>query len=139
VGVDVAGGVGPHGQPVRVHRPVVGGPPELVVGGGADLADDAAGDGAAHGGVEVGGEPALGFDGGEVLDLVAGAAAQVLPEPVHQLREVQRVEGGAPVVVGGRVDGDALGGHPPVGGEGEGEEHGGPVGAPVRRGEHPAD
>ena len=81
----------------------------------------------------------MGFDGGEVLDLVAGAAAQVLPEPVHQLREVQRIQRRAPVVVGGRVDRDALGGDPPVRREREGDEHRGPVGLAVRGGEHPPD
>ena len=55
------------------------------------------------------GEPALGFDGGEVLHVVAEVAAQVLDEPVEQRREGQRVPGGLVVVVPGRVDGDALG------------------------------
>jgi hypothetical protein len=41
----------------------------------------------------------LGFEGGEVLHPVAGAPAQVLPEPVDQLREVQRIQRGPPVVM----------------------------------------
>jgi hypothetical protein len=77
----------------------MGGPPQLVVSGCPHLPDDPAGDGAPHRGVEVGGEAALGLHGGEVLDLIASAAAQVLPEPVHQLREMQRVERGSPIVI----------------------------------------
>ena len=46
------------------------------------------------------GEPALGFDGGEILQVVADEAAQVLDEPVEQRGEVQRIAGGAGVVVG---------------------------------------
>ena len=53
--------------------------------------------------MEVGGEAALALDGAEVLDLVAGAAAQVLDPPVEQLGEVQGVQGGAAVVVPGGV------------------------------------
>jgi hypothetical protein len=34
--------------------------------------------------VDVRGEAPLGFDGGEVLDVVPGEAAQVLNEPVEQ-------------------------------------------------------
>ena len=49
------------------------------------------------------GEASLGFDGGEVLDVVAEVAAQVLDEPVEQRGEVQRVAGGAPVVVAAGV------------------------------------
>ncbi|HEX2563214.1 MAG TPA: hypothetical protein VHK25_04825, partial [Acidimicrobiales bacterium] len=54
------------------------------------------GDRTPDGRVQVRCAAALGFDGGEVLDLVAGATAQVLPEPVDQLREMQRVERGPP-------------------------------------------
>jgi len=54
-----------------------------VVGGSDDLAELLPGDGAADGEVDVRGEAALGFDGGEVLQVVAGVAAQVLDEPVE--------------------------------------------------------
>jgi hypothetical protein len=37
--------------------------------------------------VHVRGEPLLGFDGGEVLQVIAEVAAQVLDEPVKQRRE----------------------------------------------------
>jgi hypothetical protein len=67
------------------------GPPDLVVGGGQYLAQFGAGQGAADGDVDVGGQAPLGFDGGEVLEVVAEEAAQVLDEPVEQRREVQRV------------------------------------------------
>jgi hypothetical protein len=103
------------------------------------LADDGAGDGAAHGRVQVRGEAALGLDGGEVLGPVAGAAAQVLPEPVHQLGEMQGVQRGAPVVVARGVDRCAVAPHPPVGPQGQGQEHRGPVGLAVRRLVHPPD
>jgi hypothetical protein len=62
-----------------------------VVGRGEDPAQLGAGDGAAHRDVDVRGEAPLWFDGGEVLDVVAEVAAQVLDEPVEQRREVQRV------------------------------------------------
>jgi hypothetical protein len=67
------------------------GPPDLVVGGGDDLAELGPGDGAADGEVDVRGEPPLGFDGGEVLQVIADIAAQVLDEPVEQRGEMQRV------------------------------------------------
>jgi hypothetical protein len=44
--------------------------------------------------VKVRGEPPLRLDRREVLHLVARATAKVLPEPVDELREVQRVERG---------------------------------------------
>jgi hypothetical protein len=49
----------------------------------------------------------LGFEDGEVLHPVASAPPQVLLEPVDQLREVQRVQRGPPIVVGLWVDRDA--------------------------------
>jgi hypothetical protein len=55
--------------------------------------------------VDVRGQPPLRFDGGEVLEVVAGKAAQVLDEPVEQRGEVQRVPGGAAIIVGVRVGG----------------------------------
>ena len=81
------------------------GPPDLVVGGGQDPAELGAGDGAAHGDVDVRGEPPLRFDGGEVLQVVAEVAAQVLDEPVEQRGEGQRVPGRPVVVVGAGVGG----------------------------------
>jgi hypothetical protein len=53
--------------------------------------------------VGVRGEAALGFDGGEVLGVVAEVAAQVLGEPVEQRGEVDGVPGGALVVVSAGV------------------------------------
>ena len=76
-----------------------------MVGSGEDLAELLAGDGAADGKVDMRGEPALEFDGGEVLQVIPGEPAQVLDEPVEQRGEVQCVAGGAGVVVGVRVGG----------------------------------
>ena len=74
-----------------------------MVGGGEDLAQLGAGNGAADRDVDVRGEPPLGLDGGEVLHVVADEPAQVLDEPVEQRGEVQRVTGRPLVVVGVRV------------------------------------
>jgi hypothetical protein len=87
----------------------------------------------------VGGQSALGLDGGEVLDVVASTAPQVLPEAVDQLGEVQRVECCPAVVVAVRIDRHALAVDSPVAGQREGEEHRGPVGLAVGGGEHTAD
>ena len=75
------------------------GPPHLVVGRGEDAAQVGPGDGAAHGQVDMRREPPLRLDSGEVLQVVAEEAAQVLDEPVEQRREVQRVPGRPLVVV----------------------------------------
>ena len=92
----VAGVLVPGGQVAVVVFDGGGvGPPDLVVGGGDDLSEFGAGDGAAQGDVDVRGEAALRFDGGEVLDVAADVAAQVLDEAVEQRGEVQRVPGGA--------------------------------------------
>ena len=73
--------------------------------------------------MQVRGQAALRFDGGEVLHVEPDRPAQVLPEPVHQLREVDRVPGRGPVVVGARVDRRAVGRvHPPVGAAGQRQE-----------------
>jgi hypothetical protein len=74
-----------------------------VVRGGDDLPQVLPGDGTAERDVRVRSQPLLGFDGGEVLDVVAEVAAQVLDEPVEQGRETDGVAGGALVVVGGRI------------------------------------
>ena len=96
----------PHGQLVAVVSDGAGaGPPDLVVGGGQDAADLGPGNGTAQGDVDVRGEPPLGFDSGEVLQVVAEVAAQVLDEPVEQRGEGQRVPGGPVIVVGNRVGG----------------------------------
>ena len=140
-GVEVAAaGLVPDRQAGVVVLDRVGGwPPDLVVGGGEDLAQLGAGQGAADGDVDVRGEPPLGFDGGEVLDVVAEEAAQVLDEPVEQRREVQRVPGRPLVVVGGRVGRGAVGADRAVAGAGEGEEHRRPERLAVRRGVGLAD
>ena len=134
----VAGRFVPDGQLVVLVPDYVGGPPDLVVGGGDDGAQVGAGDGAAEGDVGVRGESFLGFDGGEVLDVVAEVAAQVLDEPVEQGREVDRVPGGPLVVVAGGVGGGAVRADFAVAVAGEGEEHRRPPGLAVRCGEHRA-
>ena len=88
-----------------------------MVGGGDDLAELVPRDGAADGEVDVRGEPALGFDGGEVLQVVAGEPAQVLDEPVEQRSEVQRIPGGMLIVVGVRVGGCSVLADPAVDGQ----------------------
>jgi len=70
------------------------------------------------------GEPALGFDRGEVLDVPADEAAQVLHEPVDQPGEVDRVAGGAAVVVPVRVDRRPIRADRPVRAEGRRDEEG---------------
>jgi len=50
--------------------------------------------------VNVRGGAFLGFDCGDLLHVVAEVAAQVLDQPVEQRGEVDRVAGGALVVVG---------------------------------------
>ena len=76
----------------------------------------------------------MGFDGGEVLDVVAEVAAQVLDEPIEQRGEVQRVPRGPLVVIGRRIGRGALGQDSAVAVAGQGEEHGRPVGLTIRRG-----
>ena len=114
-------------------------PPDLVIGRRQDAAQVGARDGAAHREVDVRGEPPLRLDGGEVLQVVAEEAAQVLDEPVEQRREVQRVAGRPLVVVGGRVGRGAVLAHPPVAGAGEGDEQGRPELFAVRGGVGLAD
>ena len=148
VGQDFPGGrvevggrlVVPDGQLVAVEPDDGGiGPPHLVVGRGQDPAQVGAGDGAAHGQVDVRGEPPLRLDGGEVLQVVAEEAAQVLDEPVEQRREVQRVPCRPLVVVGGRVGRGAVLTDPAVAGAGERDEQRRPEPFPVRGGVGLAD
>src|SRR3569833_2617501 len=80
------------------------------------------------------GESALWFDGGEVLDVVADEAAQVLHEAVDQFGEVQRVPSRPPVVIRGRVDRGPVRLPAPVGVQGEGDEQGRAEGLAVRGG-----
>ena len=139
--VDVVVAV-PHREAVRVDVDglVVGRPPHLHVGGLDDLAEGGPGDGAADRGVQMRGEPFLGFDGGEVLHLVAGGAAQVLPEPVDQLREVQRIQRRPPIVIAARDRrGAGAGDDRPVGRQGQGEEHRRPIRRAVGGGERLPD
>jgi hypothetical protein len=123
----------PDRQVPAVVLDVRGGPPDLVVGGGDDLAELLPGDGAADGEVDVRGEPALWFDGGEVLQVIPGEPAQVLDEPVEQRGEVQRVPRRLGVVVDVRVGGCSVLADPAVGRAGQGDEQGGPEGLAVRR------
>ena len=109
-------------------------PTSLVVGGGPDLAQFGAGDGAADGDVDVRDEASLGFDGGDVLEVVADQAAQVLDEPVEQRGEVQRVPGGPGVVVGAGVGRGPVAGHLAVGRAGQRDEQRRPEKPAVRGG-----
>ena len=84
-------------------------------------------------------EAALGFDGGEVLQVIAGVPAQVLDEPVEQRGEVQRVPRGLGVVVGVRVGGCSVLADPAVGRARQRDEQRGPEGLAVRRGVGLAD
>ena len=110
-----------------------------MVGRGDDLAELGAGDGAADGDVHVRGEPPLRFDGGEVLDVVADEAAQVLDEPVEQRGEGQRVPGGVAIIVGVRVGGCSVLADPAVARAGQRDEHRRAEGLAVRRGVGLAD
>src|SRR3569833_93325 len=85
------------------------------------------------------GESALWFDGGEVVDVVADEAAQVLHVAVDQFGEVQRVPSRPPVVIRGRVDRGPVRLHAPVGVQGEGDEQGRAEGLAVRGGVDLAD
>jgi hypothetical protein len=85
--------------------------------------------------VEVGGAAFLGFDGAEVLHVPADTAPGVLPEPIQQRREVDRIAGGPPVVIAIWVYRRPATINPPVGIQGEGEEGGGAV----TPGEYPPD
>jgi len=89
--------------------------------------------------VDVRGEAALGFDGGEVLQVVAEVATQVLDEPVEQRGKDQRVPRGPVIVVGAGVDRGAAGIDPAVGRAGQRDEQRGAEGLAVRRGEGLAD
>src|SRR4051812_426514 len=69
----------------------------------------------------------LRLDGAEVLHLPPDTASGVLPEPIDQRREVDRVSGGPPVVIPVRVHRCAVTVDPAVAIEGEGQERGRPV------------
>ena len=114
-------------------------PPDLVVGGGDHAAQVGARDGAAQGDVGMRGQAALRLDGGEVLDVVAEEAAQVLDEPVQQRGEVDRVPGGPGVVVAGGIDRGAVVIDRAVAVTGQGQEHRRPVGLAVPGGEGTAN
>jgi hypothetical protein len=104
----VAAGLVPDGQLAVAVLDFGGWPPDLVIGRGQDLAQLGAGDGAPDRNVDVRGETALWLNGGEVLDVVPGEAAQVLNEPVEQRGEADRIPHGPQVVVSGRVSGRAV-------------------------------
>jgi hypothetical protein len=96
--------------------------------------------------VDVRGEPFLGFDGGEVLQVVAEAAAQVLDEPVEQRGEGQGVPGGAVILIRVRVGGCSVLSDPAVRRAGQRDQQGrtedlavrGGVGLADRAGADPA-
>jgi hypothetical protein len=109
-------------------------PPHLVVGRRSDGAELDTRDGATEGGVEVRGTAFLRFNSAEVLHLPPDTTPGVLPEPVHQRREVDGVAGGPPVVIPLRIASGPVGVDSAVGVQGEGEEGRGPVPAS----EHPS-
>ena len=136
----VATGLVPDRQPTVVVFDLGGGwPPDLVVGRGEHLAQFGAGDRAPDRYMDMRGKAPLGFDGGEVLDVIPGYAAQVLNEPVEQGGEADGIAGGPLVVVGGRVGRGAVTLDAAIARAGEGEEHRGPECGPVRRGVSLAD
>ena len=100
----------------------MGWPPHLVIGRGGNGPQLCSGNRTPDGGVEVRRTPFLRFDGAEVLHLPPHTAPGVLPEPIHQRREVDRVAGRPPVVIPLRVDRRSLVVDAAVGVEGEGEE-----------------
>jgi hypothetical protein len=69
-------------------------------------------------------EPPLGFDAAEVLEVGASCAADVLPEPVEQRKEVDRVPRRMAVVIRSRVDTGAVRADAAVAVEGERQEGG---------------
>jgi hypothetical protein len=77
--------------------------------------------------MEVRGTAFLGLDGAEVLHVPPDAAAGVLPEPVQQRREMDRVSRGPPIVIPVRIHRGPVAVHPPVGIQGKGQERRGPV------------
>jgi hypothetical protein len=77
--------------------------------------------------VEVRGTSLLGLDGAEVLHLPPDTAAGVLPEPIQQRREMDRVPRGPPIVIPVRVHRRAPVIDPAVGVQGEGQERRGSV------------
>jgi hypothetical protein len=85
--------------------------------------------------VEVWGAAFLGFDGAEVLHVPADAAAGVLPKPIQQRGEVDRVSGGPPVVIPLRVHRGPLGVDAAVRIQGQGQKRR----RPVAPGEHPTE
>jgi hypothetical protein len=90
----------PHWQSFSaIEELVMGWPPHLVVSRGGDGPQLGTGNGSADGGVEVRGAAFLGLDRAEVLHVPADAAAGVLPEPIHQRREVDGVARSPPVVI----------------------------------------
>ena len=135
----------PHRHPfIGVHHAVHRGPPGRVVGGAHHRPQRGPGDRPTDRGVQVRRQAPLRLHRREVLHLVRGAAAQVLPEPVQQAGEQQGIQRGPPVVVGVRVDRHPVA-DPPVGGQRQREEHRRPegvagdrvhVGAPDRAGRH---
>jgi hypothetical protein len=84
--------------------------------------------------MDVRGEPLLGFDGSEVLQVVAKVAAQVLDEPVEQRGEGQGIAGSLVVVVGLRVGGCSVLADPAVGRAGQRDKQRRPEGLAARGG-----
>jgi len=89
--------------------------------------------------MHVRGETPLGFDGSEVLQVVAEVAAQILDEPVEQRGERQRVPRSLVIVVGTGVRGCSVLADPAVGRAGQRDEQGRPEGLAIRRGVGLAD
>jgi len=74
----------------------------------------------------------------EVLDLKPGRAPEVLPEPIHKLREMQRIQRRSAIVIG-RGPRGAVPGHRPIGRQRQREKHARAVGPPRRRHERAPD
>jgi hypothetical protein len=74
---------------------------------------------------------------GEVLHLVAGATTQVLPEPVHQLRKMQRIQHRPPVAITVRLHRGTVCLDLAVGRQRQRQDHRRPILPPIRRSEHP--
>jgi hypothetical protein len=79
----------------------------------------------------------LGFDGAEVLHIPPNTAPGVLPEPIQQRREMNRIPSGPPIVIPIRVHRHPVTINPAIAVQGESEERGGPV-TPVKHPPHRA-
>jgi hypothetical protein len=140
-GVEVAAGIlVPHRQLVPgIPDFLGGGPPHLVIGGIQHLAQQRPRNAAPDRDMNMRGEPLLRLDPSKVLRLIAQHPPQILDEPVEQRGEVDRIPRRPHIVIGVRVDWDAVTLDLAVAVTRQGEEHGRPVSLAVRRGVDVAD